>query len=155
MDLVRTSLKVSAAALLTAPVLFAPLTSTSHYGSLAHRLASYPSRTISTESLDRAMHRLVAQFSPAKEATGTVLASISPSPPLLEKPAQVVPPSILAPTQAETAPAAFVSPSAADALSHIASLGKNGSESDSRPEAKAYAPPPELQPASTVPDTSS
>src|SRR5881227_2828558 len=140
MDLVRTSLKVSAAALLTAPVLFAPLTSTSHYGSLAHRLASYPSRTISTESLDRAMHRLIAQFSPAKEATGAVLASVSPSSPLLEKSAPVVPTSILVPTQAETTPAAFSTPDPADALSAIASLGKNESESESRPEATAYAP---------------
>jgi soluble lytic murein transglycosylase len=152
MDLVRTSLKVSAAALLTAPVLLTPLTSTSHYGSLAHRLAWYRSPMIPTDSLDRAMHRLVGQFSPAKEPAGSILASVSSPASPLEKPAQVVPTSVLVPKPTDTAPAALVSPGPADALSAIASLGKGGNEAESRPEATAYAPQPELQPASSAPD---
>jgi soluble lytic murein transglycosylase len=149
MEFIRTSLKVSAAALLTAPVLLIPLTSTSHYGSLAHRLASYRPPMIPTDSLDRATHRLAAQFGPAKETTGLVRASLSPASSAAEKPAEAAPVSVLAPTRTETAGAPVVTPGAPDALSAIASLGKTGSDAESPGQATAYAPQPELQ--ATVP----
>jgi soluble lytic murein transglycosylase len=79
MDFRRTSLKVSTAALLTAPILLTPFASTNHYGSLAQRLAMYRSPMISTGSLDHAMQTLMGRFAPSKDPAGTVLASVSPT----------------------------------------------------------------------------
>jgi soluble lytic murein transglycosylase len=152
MDFIRTSLKVSAAALLTAPVLLIPLTSTGHYGSLAHRLASYRLPMIPTDSLDRATHRVAAQFGPSTEAAATVLASLSPSLPASEKPAEAAPASMLSPMATETALPALAAPRPADALSAIALLGKSEGEVELPAQATAYAPQPELQAASSQPD---
>ena len=152
MDFIRTSLKVSAAALLTAPVLLIPLTSTGHYGSLAHRLASYRLPMIPTDSLDRAMQGVAAQFGPSTEAAATVLASLSPTLPASEKPAEAAPASMLSPMATETTLPALAAPRPADALSAIALLGKSEGEVEMPAQATAYAPQPELQAASSQPD---
>src|SRR5436305_940114 len=146
MDLIRTSLKVSAAALLTAPVLLTPYAATNHYGSSPHRFAAHPAPMIPTHSLDRAMHALVGQFNSSKEATGTILASVLPAQSSLEQPADVAtapiparsaveapPISILAPTVAEAAPAPLVPPGPTDALSAIASPRSLGTEKAAPP----------------------
>jgi soluble lytic murein transglycosylase len=155
MDFARTSLKVSAAALLTAPVLLTPLTSSNHHGSLAHRLAMYRSPMIATDSLDHGMRRLMAQF--GAPSTGAVLASVLPTSRVSrEELANVAPASVeaqvngepaaaslLAPAAAESTRVPLVSPGPADALSAIASLGGVG-EKERSAEAIAYAPQPEL-----------
>ena len=56
MDFIRSSLKVSAAALLTAPVLLTPLASVNRGDSSAKRLAASPAPVVRTASLDHAMH---------------------------------------------------------------------------------------------------
>ena len=73
MDFIRSSLKVSAAALLTAPVLLTPLASANRSDSSANRLAASPAPVVRTDSLDHAMNALVAQFSAPKQRAGAVL----------------------------------------------------------------------------------
>src|SRR5947209_7102267 len=80
MDFRRTSLKVSAAALLTAPVLLTPLASTNHHGSLAHRLAHHRPPMIATDALEQGMHALVGHFAAPRQAAGVVLGSLAARP---------------------------------------------------------------------------
>jgi soluble lytic murein transglycosylase len=144
MDFVRTSLKVSAAALLTAPVLLTPLATTNHYASLAHRLAQYRSPMIATHALDHAMGALIAQFGSPKGTATAVLASVLPTRPLLKEPAETVPAAILTPAAIESALAPPAVPSPTNALSAIASLGGLSRDETQPAEATAYAPQPEL-----------
>jgi soluble lytic murein transglycosylase len=192
MDFVRTSLKVSAAALLTAPVLLTVPTSVDRHSAISERLAAYRTPLIRTDSLDRAMHALVAQFNAPKQKAAAVLASLGPSRPLVDsKTVETPAPSLLSPLPIETtgsivgpvgvaapaegleakaseptaaAPAVApigtriaAAPSPVDALSAIAAL--TGPHTNTAPEARsdmvAYAPQPELRPASTGPDPAS
>ncbi|GAC1332547.1 MAG: lytic transglycosylase domain-containing protein [Beijerinckiaceae bacterium] len=123
MNLTRSSLKVSAAALLTAPILFIPLAS-SDRGTIRRHLVM-PS--IATGVLDHAMHGLVAEFTAAKQATGAMLASAMPARAERENPA----------------PAALPR---GDAVSAIASLGGVSIGTEAGPGgATAYAPMPDLR----------
>jgi len=166
MDFIRSSLKVSAAALLTAPVLLTPLASANRGDSSAKRLAASPAPVVRTDSLDHAMHALVAQFSAPKQRAGAVLASLGPTSSLFDKPAEVAPPArpsplpadrtgvVLSPAPAESAPIPVAAPSPVDALSAIAALGGFGASEQQKPSSElvAYAPQPELQSAPSIPD---
>ncbi|MBV8848090.1 MAG: lytic transglycosylase domain-containing protein, partial [Methylobacteriaceae bacterium] len=108
---------------------------------------------IPTASLDHAMRVLAAQFGPANEPPGMVLASLSPNPSAIDTPPEGAPISVLTPARAESMHAALVPPGPADALSAIASLGKSGEESESAAAPIAYAPQPELlAPSNDLPD---
>ena len=160
MDFRRTSLKVSAAALLTAPVLLTPLASTSHYGPLAHRLAHYRPPMIATDALEQGMHALVAHFGAPRQAAGAVLGSLASTRPVeVEQPALVPVAkvaettriSLLSPAPTEVTPAP--APGPADALSAIRSLGGIGEGSKEVPgEATAYAPQPTLGAPTDLPN---
>src|SRR5947209_1307311 len=160
MDFKRTSLKVSAAALLTAPVLLTPLASTNHYGSVAHRLAQYRPPMIATDRLEQGMHALVGHFAPA-QAPAAVLASVASTgsiaeekPALVdaEKPAEATQVSLLSPASTEATPIRLPAPGPADALSAIRSLGGTGEATKgTQAEATAYAPQPDLRAPADAP----
>jgi soluble lytic murein transglycosylase len=160
MDFKRTSLKVSAAALLTAPVLLTPLASTNHYGSVAHRLAHHRPPMIATDALEHGMHALVARYAAPRQAAGAVLGSVAstrslteekPAPVAAEMPAESTQVSLLSPASTEATPPPLPVPGPADALSAIRSLRGGEGTKDAPAEATAYAPQPDLRAPADLP----